>query len=58
MELGITCRRNAKSFSESLIDLDNNYEKYHNNVLQFNPKLKWDNIANNYIDFFSKLLNS
>jgi glycosyltransferase involved in cell wall biosynthesis len=58
MELGITCRRNAKSFSESLIGLATDYEKYHNNVLQFNPKLKWDNIANNYIDFFSKLLNS
>lgn len=58
LELGITCRRNAKSFSESLINLAINYEKYHNNVLQFNPKLKWDNIANNYINFFSKLLNS
>src|SRR5215208_3692845 len=58
MELGITCRRDAKSFSESLINLATDYEKYHNNVLQFNSKLKWDNIANNYIDFFSKILNS
>jgi len=58
MNLGITCERNAKSFSESLIDLDKNYEKYHNNVLNFNPKLKWSNIADNYINFFSKVLNS
>jgi glycosyltransferase involved in cell wall biosynthesis len=58
MNLGITCKRNAKSFSESLINLDTNYEKYHNNVLHFNPKLKWDNIANNYINFFEKVLNS
>jgi glycosyltransferase involved in cell wall biosynthesis len=58
MDLGITCRRDAKSFSESLINLATDYEKYHNNVLQFNPKLKWDNIANNYINFFSKILNS
>jgi hypothetical protein len=58
MDLGITCRRDAKSFSDSLINLATDYEKYHNNVLQFNPKLKWDNIANNYINFFSKLLNS
>ena len=58
MNLGITCKRNAKSFSESLINLDANYEKYHNNVLNFNPKLKWDNIADNYINFFVKVLNS
>ena len=58
MNLGITCKRNAKSFSESLLNLDTNYEKYHNNVLHFNPKLKWDNIANNYINFFEKVLNS
>jgi glycosyltransferase involved in cell wall biosynthesis len=58
MDLGITCMRNTKSFSDSLANLDNNYEKYHNSVLQFNPKLKWDNIADNYINFFSKLVNS
>ncbi|HET7644430.1 MAG TPA: glycosyltransferase, partial [Nitrososphaeraceae archaeon] len=58
MNLGITCERNAKSFSESLIDLDKNYEKYHNNVLNFKPKLKWSNIADNYINFFSKVVNS
>jgi glycosyltransferase involved in cell wall biosynthesis len=58
MDLGITCRRQAKSFSDSLINLDNNYEKYHTRVLQFNPKLRWDNIADDYINFFSKILNS
>jgi glycosyltransferase involved in cell wall biosynthesis len=58
MDLGITCRRDAKSFSDSLMNLATNYEKYHNNVLNFNPKLKWDNIADNYINFFSKILNS
>jgi len=58
MDLGITCRRDAKSFSDSLMNLATKYEKYHNNVLNFNPKLKWDNIADNYINFFSKILNS
>jgi glycosyltransferase involved in cell wall biosynthesis len=58
MDLGITCKRDAKSFSESLVNLATNYEKYHNNVLNFNPNLKWNNIADNYINLFSKILNS
>lgn len=58
MNLGLTCKRDAKSFSESLMNLDNNYEKYHTRVLQFNPKLRWVNIADEYINFFSKILNS
>jgi glycosyltransferase involved in cell wall biosynthesis len=55
--LGITCSRNAESFSEAIINLAYNYGKYQNNIQQFNPNLKWSNIADNYINCYSKLLN-
>lgn len=57
MGLGITCSRNAKSFSEAIITLTSNYEKYQNNIQQFTPNLKWSNIADNYINCYSKLLS-
>ena len=57
MGLGITCSRNAESFSEAIKTLASNYEKYQNNIHQFNPNLKWDNIADNYINCYSKLLS-
>ena len=57
MGLGITCSRNAESFSEALIDLATNHEKYQNNIQQFNPNLRWSTVADNYISCYSKLLN-
>jgi glycosyltransferase involved in cell wall biosynthesis len=57
MGLGITCSRNAKSFSEAIINLTSNYENYQNNIQEFNPNLKWSNVAENYINCYSKLLN-
>ena len=55
MDLGITCNRNAASFSESIVRLASDYSRYKRNVQQFNPKLRWGNIADNYIEFYSKL---
>ena len=57
MGLGITCSRNSESFSEAIKTLASNYEKYQNNIHKFNPNLKWDNIADNYINCYSKLLS-
>ena len=56
MGLGITCNRNAISFSEAIVFLASDYTRYKNNVQQFNPKLRWSNIADNHIDLFSKIL--
>jgi glycosyltransferase involved in cell wall biosynthesis len=56
MGLGITCNRNAISFSETIVFLASDYTRYKNNVQQFNPKLRWSNIADNHIDLFSKIL--
>jgi glycosyltransferase involved in cell wall biosynthesis len=58
MQLGLTCNRNAKSFSDSITNLAEDYNRYKENVQRFNPKLRWSNIANDHIEFYSKLLKS
>ncbi|HJT47542.1 MAG TPA: glycosyltransferase [Nitrososphaeraceae archaeon] len=58
MQLGLTCNRNAKSFSDSIANLAGDYNRYKENVLRFNPKLRWSNIANDHIEFYLKLLKS
>jgi glycosyltransferase involved in cell wall biosynthesis len=55
MGLGITCDRSAISFSESMLSLDLDYERYKKNVQRFSPKLRWDTIADNHRDLYSKL---
>jgi glycosyltransferase involved in cell wall biosynthesis len=56
MDLGITLVE-MQSFSEAIINLVSKYENYQNNIQQFNPNLKWSNLADNYINCYSKLLN-
>ena len=58
MQLGLTCNRNAKSFSDSIANLAEDYNSYRESVQRFNPKLRWSNIANDHIEFYSKLLKS
>jgi glycosyltransferase involved in cell wall biosynthesis len=58
MQLGLTCSRNATSFSESIANLAEDYNRYRKNVEQFNPKLRWSKIASDHIEFYSKLLKS
>jgi len=52
MGLGISCRRDTKSFEQALLTLALKFDEYKNRVEQFRPKLKWSNIANQHIDFF------
>jgi len=56
MGLGITCTRNAESFSESLVKMAANYETFRLNVEKFSPELKWENVADNYITCYRRLL--
>ena len=55
MNLGIACNRDAVSFSKAIASLAADYERYRKNVQQFSPKLRWSNIADNHIEFYSKL---
>jgi glycosyltransferase involved in cell wall biosynthesis len=58
MQLGITCNRNATSFSASIAKLAEDYDRYKENVQQFAPKLRWGNIANDHIEFYSRVLKT
>ncbi|MGH9976015.1 MAG: glycosyltransferase [Nitrososphaeraceae archaeon] len=58
MQLGITCNRNATSFSASIAKLAEDYDRYKENVQQFAPKLRWRNIANDHIEFYSRVLKT
>lgn len=43
--LGISVRRNSRRFSEAILAIENQYEKYRKNVDLFKEKLAWSNIA-------------
>jgi glycosyltransferase involved in cell wall biosynthesis len=54
-ELGITCNRDAVSFSLSLARLDADYEKYKKNLSKFSVDIRWENVAKSHIAIYSKL---
>lgn len=57
MGLGIVCKRTTKSFERSISTLASEYDEYKTRVEQFRSKLRWSNIANKHIEFFSGLIS-
>jgi glycosyltransferase involved in cell wall biosynthesis len=57
IDLGITCNRDAASFSQSVGSLAADYDRYKKNISRFIPKLRWSYIADSHIAFYSKLLS-
>ena len=57
MGLGIVCKRTTKSFERSISILASEYDEYKTRVEQFRSKLRWSNIANKHIEFFSGLIS-
>jgi glycosyltransferase involved in cell wall biosynthesis len=57
MGLGIVCKRNTQSFERSMSALALDYDEYKTKVEQFRSKLRWSNIANKHIEFFSGLIS-
>ena len=53
MDLGIIAKRDPKSFSNAILMLGNNYDKYHGAVKNFKLSLKWDTIANQHIKIYN-----
>ena len=53
MGLGITSKRDPKSFSNAIYKLGNDYEKYNTAVMNFKLKLKWNYIANQHIQLYN-----
>ena len=57
MGLGIVCKRTTKSFERSISTLALEYTEYKTRVEQFRSELRWSNIANKHIEFFSGLVS-
>ncbi|MDQ5859811.1 MAG: glycosyl transferase, partial [Thermoproteota archaeon] len=57
MGLGIVCKRTTQSFERAISTLALEYDKYKTTVEQFRSKLRWSNIANKHIEFFSGLIS-
>ncbi len=57
MGLGIVCKRTTKSFERSILTLALEYDEYKTRVEQFRSELRWSNIANKHLEFFSGLIS-
>jgi glycosyltransferase involved in cell wall biosynthesis len=57
MGLGIVCERTTESFERSISTLALEYDEYKTRVEQFRSKLRWSNIADKHIEFFSDLIS-
>ena len=55
--LGIACKRDSRSFEESIRALAAEYGMYRKNVEQFAPGLRWSQIADDHIKFYSELIS-
>jgi len=56
--LGITAKRTPNAFTEALLELERNYDKYKKTVEVFKKYLKWDLIARNHIELYHDITNS
>jgi glycosyltransferase involved in cell wall biosynthesis len=56
--LGITAKRTPNAFTEALLELDNNYDKYKHAVERFKENLKWATVARNHIELYNTIVSS
>jgi glycosyltransferase involved in cell wall biosynthesis len=55
LKLGLTVKRNSRSFIQGLKIIDKNYEEFQSNVKEFRKNLKWDNIAKKHIQIYENI---
>ncbi|HXS60722.1 MAG TPA: hypothetical protein VN703_07935, partial [Candidatus Sulfopaludibacter sp.] len=58
LKLGLTVKRNSRSFTQGLKIIDKNYEEFQSNVKEFRKTLKWNNIAKKHIQIYENILNA
>jgi glycosyltransferase involved in cell wall biosynthesis len=56
--LGITVKRTSHAFTNALLELDSNYDKYKKAVEGFKKYLKWNIIARNHIELYNSITSS
>ena len=52
LRLGITSKRDSRSFANAIKKLGNNYEKYKKSVENFKSILKWNKVADQHIQLY------
>jgi glycosyltransferase involved in cell wall biosynthesis len=55
-QLGITVDRNPQAFSNALVSLDHEYEKYANVVERFGAKLSWKEVARRHLALYNGIV--
>jgi glycosyltransferase involved in cell wall biosynthesis len=56
--LGIITKRTSGAFTDALLELDNNYDKYKNAIERFKKNLRWTTVANNHIELYHSVITS
>jgi glycosyltransferase involved in cell wall biosynthesis len=54
--LGIAVDRNPKEFSNAMMHLDKNYDKYDDKINEFSMKLSWEQIAKEHAELYYKVV--
>lgn len=56
--LGIAAKRTPNAFTEAILELDNNYDRYKKAVEGFKENLKWTTVAKNHIGLYNSIISS
>ena len=56
--LGIATKRTPNAFTDALLELDNNYDKYQKAIEGITKLLKWDIVARNHIELYNSITSS
>jgi len=56
--LGIVAKRTPEAFTDALVELDNNYDKYKKTIDGFKENLKWNIVARNHIELCHDIIRS
>ena len=56
--LGISAKRTPAAFTEALLELDRNYDKFKKAVEEFKECLQWDTVARHHIKLYNSIASS
>jgi glycosyltransferase involved in cell wall biosynthesis len=57
-DLGIVAKRTPAAFTDALLELDSNYDRYKQAVERFKENLKWATVARNHVELYNDITSS
>jgi glycosyltransferase involved in cell wall biosynthesis len=57
-DLGIVAKRIPAAFTDALLELDSNYDRYKQAVDRFKENLKWAIVARNHVELYNDIISS